>query len=544
MQNLTLAALAHGQFWAILPSYATAAYEELKRTDYDAHVAQYEASLATRAENPVNPEDRRYPLRDGVAIIRIDGVMTKRPMSYSRGTSTLLTRRAVEQAAIDTEVRSILIVADSPGGSVDGVQDLHDAIRAVNKPCRGHIDGGAYSAAYWALCACDRITIGRSDSCGSLGVMAVLADTSEMAKAEGVEVILFATGELKGQGTSGVPISEKARAMYQGHVDALGEFFAASIRQGRGLTEKQTRAIFTGGIFSAQEALRLGLVDAIDTLDGAVAALSASEEDDLNDLEEAPEAADRIRLTTEQRASLSAGVPLERFAELTNSAPVGGATSPDAGTQRGPTAGPTGTPMNQKSLLVRALQRVGLGIMATKIANSPDEDMDGMAATMAAQVDDEVKNRVAHHPLIVACDANGIKDPADLAGLVALKEIGAKHFADTRAEAKAEAVRAYGAELGPQMSAQVEHLPYQAVVTLRDSFRATADAKFGTGDNKPGARHTVPGGALTAVDVDDATPKTAWDRLSDEQKAMARKGGYDTDDKREAFAKNLLQEAN
>lgn len=569
MTNLLAAALPHGQFWAILPSYATATALELKNEDYEAHVAHYNASLAVKAENPVSAEERRYSIQNGTAVIRIDGVMTKRPTSYGRGTSTLLARRAIEQAAIDTDVRSILIVADSPGGSVDGVQDLHDAIARVQKPVKGHIDGGAYSAAMWALVACNAgISIGRSDSCGSLGVMAVLADTSKMADEEGVEVLLFATGELKGQGTDGVPISPAARQMYQAHVDTLGEFFAASIARGRNLSSKQVEKVFTGAIFSAQDALKYGLVDSIATLDEAIASLDVTEDDEPTEdllarfahypnpeyaaimfrgksIEEqqrieAAYDAQHAKYAAEIAAEEAAAVPAStRDLPPTISTLTGGEPRPRAGTAE-PSASENQHMDNWKNRLADAFRSRGKGVVASSLDNSTREDPESTARVVSDSIDAQVQEIMGNDPLMRGMKARGINTLDDLNAFADLHAVGAQALKTAREDAAKACIAAKGADRAAIIAKQLDTQPYAVVMQNLEAWNAEADAQFGNDAKNPAKRQTAPGGAL-AADVEEAkAPKRRWERMDKDDQAKAMKDyGLDTPEKQDEFAARL-----
>ena len=84
-------------------------------------------------------------------------------------------------------------------------------------------------------------------------------------------------------------------------------------------------------------------------------------------------------------------------------------------------------------------------------------------------------------------------------------------------------------------------MPAAAVKTMRDAWRAEADAKYGTTKDEPAKRQTAPTGAV-AVDVEEAgkTEKKPWERLSQEQQEIGRKMGANTAEKQDAFAKNYL----
>ena len=194
-------------------------------------------------------------------------------------------------------------------------------------------------------------------------------------------------------------------------------------------------------------------------------------------------------------------------------------------------------------ILARVFTRFGLAKIATAIVVAQSDSPDEQANVIAQQVDAEVKDRISNDPLFMACAANGIKTAADLQNVMAAKVLGDKYFADTRDDAKKEAIRAFGAENGPKIASQVDELPFASVSLLRDSWKSQADAKFGTTETKPADRQTKPTGFKPGEGADpdgNDKPKTAWEQLSKEEQSHAIAMGKTTPEAQEAFAKNLI----
>ncbi|RYG33915.1 S49 family peptidase, partial [bacterium] len=279
MTNLLPAAFQSGQPLAIWPAAYDGARQQFETSTLTLEqvTAKVPVSLASGS---VRPEDRLYLLQNGAAVIRIDGVMTNRLHWPGFCCSNVVTAYAVRQAARDEEVKSILIVGSSPGGTVLGLEDLHRDVKdaASQKPTTFFVDGYACSAAYYVACATSRIVINRTGWTGSLGSMMVQTESKGAYDQMGIKVHVFSTGPLKGQGTSGTELSEAFKSEIQRLVDSAGAEFASVISDGRKMDPDDVAEVFTGGVFTAPEALRLRLVDAIGTLDDALADLLAMAE--------------------------------------------------------------------------------------------------------------------------------------------------------------------------------------------------------------------------------------------------------------------------
>lgn len=227
------------------------------------------------AENIVERREMYGITASGIAVIPIVGVMTKGSSKF--GTSTLDTRRALREATNDPKVRAIMLHLDTPGGSFAGLDDLAGAIAtaAQSKPLHAHADDLVASAGMYAASQAQRLTINKTGEAGSIGTYAVIQDTSGAADLAGVKVHLISTGEFKGMGAPGVPITDAQLDRLQRSVNQAQTFFSAALQRGRNLTAEQVESLVAdGGTYFADEAKRLGLVDAVETYEESLEALA------------------------------------------------------------------------------------------------------------------------------------------------------------------------------------------------------------------------------------------------------------------------------
>ena len=254
--------------WAIEPSRfvaIVAALESHGLRDIPAPAAQ--AHLVTETH-------------DDVAVIDIVGVMEKRLSLFSAlfgGTSTQFAQQAVEQAAADPRIRSILLRIDSPGGSVSGLAELGDAVFAARKrkPVVAQIDGIGASAAYYVASQASEVFAQRMDVVGSIGTRMMLYDTSRLFANAGIVAVPIDSGEFKSAGAMGTEITERHREHFQSLVDSFFDDFVAVIVRGRGMSETAVRAVGDGRVMTAPAALQAGLIDGIQTFEQTLARLGA-----------------------------------------------------------------------------------------------------------------------------------------------------------------------------------------------------------------------------------------------------------------------------
>lgn len=212
----------------------------------------------------------------GVATIPVYGPISERQnmmSASSGGTSLEALAQNFRAAMADPQVDGIVLEIDSPGGTVTGVAELVDEIRAASgtKPIVAHANSMAASAAYWIASACDEIAVTPSGAVGSIGIYAAHQDLSKAAEMEGVKTTLISAGKFKTEGNPWEPLSDDARANMQDQIDTMYGMFVGDVAKGRRVGVEDVRSGFgQGRLVFAKKALAGGMVDRIDTLDNTI----------------------------------------------------------------------------------------------------------------------------------------------------------------------------------------------------------------------------------------------------------------------------------
>jgi signal peptide peptidase SppA len=231
--------------------------------------------------------ERGYSTRGSVGVLPVGGVISKyssmvSKVSAGRGTSVVELRRSFANAVQDVkagELGSIMLLVDSPGGSVSGVdtlaQDIRNAV-ADGVPVVAYADDQMASAAYWIGSQASEVYAGRTAAVGSIGVYSVLTDSSRAAENAGYKVHLVKAGQYKGTGADGVPVSTEALQAMSGEVAAYYEAFTEAVAKGRKgkLTRSRVAELADGRVHVGPAAAELGLVDGIATAEEVVARMN------------------------------------------------------------------------------------------------------------------------------------------------------------------------------------------------------------------------------------------------------------------------------
>lgn len=172
----------------------------------------------------------------------------------------------------DPKVKGVILRINSPGGSPVQAGYVYDEIRRL----RGlHPDVKVYaviadlgaSGAYYIASAADQIYADKASLVGSIGVTAAGYGFVGTMEKLGVERRAYTSGEHKSFLDPFQPQKEDETKFWQGVLDTTHQQFIASVKQGRGdrLKDKDHPELFSGLIWSGEQALQLGLIDGLNS---------------------------------------------------------------------------------------------------------------------------------------------------------------------------------------------------------------------------------------------------------------------------------------
>lgn len=210
-----------------------------------------------------------------IAVIPVHGMITHRGSSFIGGGATIedLTQQ-FRQAMTDPSVSAIVMDFDSPGGDVDGVDELAGEIYQgrKQKPVTAVSNSLCASAAYYLASQASELLASPSSLTGSIGVYTLHGDYSEALDNAGIRMTMIKYGENKGEGNPYEPLSDPAHDHLQEMVNTFGGQFEKAVARGRGVKQDDVHKKFgQGRVFDAQKAVKLGMADRVGTLDDALA---------------------------------------------------------------------------------------------------------------------------------------------------------------------------------------------------------------------------------------------------------------------------------
>ena len=241
---------------------------------FEAAGAQFEARKIA-PERAQARADGILEIRGNTALIHIDGTIDKNLSALDRMCMDATDLRDVDNAlaavAKNAAVKNVLLIIDSPGGSVTGVPETAAKIAALaqTKNVFAYCEGMCCSAAYWLASQCDQIYSTSSAQMGSVGVYLALIDQSTRLANMGLKVNLIKDGTLKAAGAGFKQLTDEERAHFQDQVSQIGDEFRAAVKSKRPSISNDT---MQGQSFFGGRNVDLGLSDAtVADLDEALA---------------------------------------------------------------------------------------------------------------------------------------------------------------------------------------------------------------------------------------------------------------------------------
>lgn len=226
--------------------------------------------------------DRRQPTTSrSVAVLPVLGTLAKRMDllgESSGGTSTDALGREIDKLLADDSVGAIVLDIDSPGGESFGVQELSDKIFAARsvKPIVAVANPEAASAAFYIASAAKEIVVTPSGWAGSVGVVMLHTDMSQLNETVGVKFSYIYAGKYKVEGNPDEPLSDDSRAYYQGEADKIYDQFVRDVARNRNVTPAVVRSDYgQGRMLRAKEAKAAGMIDRVETLEQTIDRLAA-----------------------------------------------------------------------------------------------------------------------------------------------------------------------------------------------------------------------------------------------------------------------------
>jgi protease-4 len=218
--------------------------------------------------------------KDKVLMIDIDGTISAAlETGFLSREKSVVARvfERLERAAADPSVKAVILRLDTPGGEVTASDIVyHEILRfkeRTGRPVIGLMMSVAASGGYYIASACDVIIAHPTTLTGSIGVLSIFPSVESLMSKVGVKVAVIKSDPAKDSGSPFRDMTEDEKKLFQGIIDEYYEGFLAVVAKGRKgrIPEAELRTIADGRVYTAPQALKLGLIDAVGYFEDAFA---------------------------------------------------------------------------------------------------------------------------------------------------------------------------------------------------------------------------------------------------------------------------------
>lgn len=243
-----------------------------------------DVQAAVNFDKPKGEARSLLKVKDDIAIIPIMGGLTHRmtfidAMCTGGLSSYEGLRRGFDEALADESIKTIVLHIDSGGGEASGCFELARHIMASRgqKKIIAYVDEFACSAAYALASSAEEIIASPDADVGSIGVIMVHQELTKAFEKNGVTINVIKAGEFKGMGSPFQALSEESKERLQKRINDTYATFTGFVAESRNISEEAVKNT-EANVYSAQEALELGLINSIMSQDDFLNYLQGSEE--------------------------------------------------------------------------------------------------------------------------------------------------------------------------------------------------------------------------------------------------------------------------
>ena len=221
------------------------------------------AFLVIYVAGKANLQKMGFPGEKHTALIDIDGVISAN--TQANADSIIASLRAAFE---DKDTAGVILRINSPGGSPVQAGDINDEIwrlRAKHPNIHVYVVVGdmCASGGYYIASAANKIYANKASIVGSIGVIMEGFGFVDAIKKLGIERRALHAGKHKDFMDPFAPMNPDEVDQVHSLLNNIYQQFIAVVKRGRGKRLKDDPRIFSGLVWTGQQAVKLGLVDGL-----------------------------------------------------------------------------------------------------------------------------------------------------------------------------------------------------------------------------------------------------------------------------------------
>lgn len=182
--------------------------------------------------------------------------------------------KELEKLRKDENVKAVVLRVNSPGGSASASEHIWKAVADLKKEKPIVVSMGDYAASggYYISCNASKIIAQPNTLTGSIGIFGMFPNFKGlMTDKVGLTFDVVKTNEFADFGNGMRAMNDKEKALLQAYINQGYDLFLTRCADGRQMAKDSIAQIAEGRVWTGNQALEIGLVDAIGGIDTAIA---------------------------------------------------------------------------------------------------------------------------------------------------------------------------------------------------------------------------------------------------------------------------------
>jgi protease IV len=207
-----------------------------------------------------------------IAQVTLRGVITSSESGNLGETMVDDLKIQLHQAAMDDDVKAIVLYVDSPGGEVTASDMIYDAVTRARarKPVVVYMGSLAASGGFYVSCGGSYLMADDTTLTGSIGVIIETLNYENLLGKIGLNAVVFKSGQFKDMLSGTREMTPEEKAYVQNMVMQTYSKFVGIVARERKLPEDQLRSgIADGRVISGRDALNYKLIDGLGQIEDA-----------------------------------------------------------------------------------------------------------------------------------------------------------------------------------------------------------------------------------------------------------------------------------
>jgi protease-4 len=234
-------------------------------------------NIAGNYSQPLHEHHLSGDSNDKILIIPIYGVISDSSKKGLVATAPSMLQEVVAhlaKAKEDDSIKAVLIKINSPGGTVTASDILYHEIekfkKETNKMVVVMMMDFAASGGYYISLPADYIFAHPTTITGSVGVIFMRPKFNGLMEKIGVGMEVTKSGKDKDMGSPFKASTKEEKELFQNVIDNMATKFKEKVVKNRHITNANLAKVMTAQIFSADDALKISLIDKIGYLDDTI----------------------------------------------------------------------------------------------------------------------------------------------------------------------------------------------------------------------------------------------------------------------------------